>query len=329
MQQDNEYVMPTKKVLVTGATGFLGGSVCGLLHHDERYELLPLAGRDQWDLTSDGFMDKALEEYTPDVVIHLAARVGGIGANRENPGLFMYENLVMGTNVIEACKRYGQLQKFIMVGTVCSYPRDTPVPFSEQDLWNGYPEETNAPYGIAKKALMQLLISYYQQYNFKAVNLIPVNMYGPADNFNPESSHVIPALILKFAKAIHEDLPSVEIWGTGNATREFLFVRDCAEAIIKSIDTDVDPFPINIGTGREIRISDLANMIGEMMDYKGVIYFNDKYPDGQPRRCLNVARAEHILNYRASTALENGLRFTIEWFNANKGKFVDYFDSIQ
>ena len=316
------------KVLVTGASGFLGKSVCTNLEEDDRYELIPLAGKKQWDLTKQGYMAEALTMTKPDVVIHLAATVGGIGANQRHPGLFMYNNLAMGLNVIEECRDYGRLKKFIMVGTVCAYPKFTPVPFNEQDLWTGYPEETNAPYGIAKKSLMQLLISYHQEYNFNSVNLIPVNMYGPYDNFDPEYSHVIPALILKFAKAMEENAPNVEIWGTGNASREFLHAWDCAEAIKLSIEKETDPYPMNIGTGQEITIKELASLISEKMGYKGVVYFNDEYPDGQPRRCLDISRAQHILGFEPSVDLDNGIGHLVDWFEMNKGDYVDYFDSI-
>ena len=321
--------MDNYKVLVTGATGFLGNAVCHNLEDDDRYTLTPLAGREQWDLTKQGYMAQALTQIKPDVVIHLAATVGGIGANKENPGLFMYNNLAMGLNVIEECRDYGKLKKFIMVGTVCSYPKMTQVPFKEQDMWNGYPEETNAPYGIAKKSLMQLLISYYQQYDFNAVNLIPVNMYGAHDNFDPKVSHVIPALMLKFAKAKELNLPSVEIWGTGNASREFLHVYDCARAINLAIEKETDPFPINVGTGQEITIKALVDLISKKMDYEGVVYFNDSYPDGQPRRCLDTSRARNILDFETQVSLDYGIEQTVEWFEENKEKFVDYFDHIQ
>ena len=309
--------MENYKVLVTGATGFLGNAVCHNLEDDDRYTLIPLSGREQWDLTKQGYMARALTQTQPDVVVHLAATVGGIGANKENPGLFMYNNLAMGMNVIEECRDYGKLKKFIMVGTVCAYPKMTAVPFREQDLWKGFPEETNAPYGIAKKSLMQLLIAYYEQYDFNAVNLIPVNMYGAHDNFDPKISHVIPALILKFAKAKEQNLPSVEIWGTGNASREFLHSYDCARAINLAIEKDTDPLPINIGTGQEITIKQLANLISQKMEYKGMIYFNEEYPDGQPRRCLDTSKAENLFGFRSKVECDNGLQKTIDWFEAS------------
>tara|TARA_R110000824_G_scaffold326050_1_gene513028 strand:- start:12 stop:980 length:969 start_codon:yes stop_codon:yes gene_type:complete len=318
-----------QSVLITGGTGFLGKAVVKQLRKSSTpYEIIPLAGKSQWDLTKQRYVDYVLKEFEPDIVVHLAARVGGIGANKENPGLFMYENLAMGMNLIESCRKYNKLKKFVMVGTVCSYPKFTPVPFKEEDMWNGYPEETNAPYGIAKKALIELLIAYNKQYGFNCTNVIPVNMYGPNDHFDPKISHVIPALILKIAKAIKDGHVPVEIWGTGKASREFLYVDDCAKAIEKAINTDTSPDPINIGTCSEIKIADLAREIGEIMDYKGNIYFNSDYPDGQPRRCLDVGRASEVLGFQAETTLHEGLQKTIKWFNDNEEKFIDYFDSI-
>ena len=321
MQQD--------KILVTGARGFLGKAVCEQLKDGGFTNIIPLGGKAEWDLTKQKQTDYILAEKKPDYVIHLAARVGGIGANKENPGLFMYENLAMGMNLIESCRKYGKLKKFVMVGTVCAYPKVTKVPFQETDLWNGYPEETNAPYGIAKKTLMELLIAYQKQYGLQCANLIPVNMYGPHDNFDPKISHVIPALILKFAKAMQNKHAPVEIWGTGSASREFLYVNDCAKAILKSIQEDTPPDPINIGTGSEITIKNLVQKLGSLMGYQGSIYFNPKYPDGQPRRCLDTHVAKSLLNFEAATDLDTGLQKTVEWFNKNKDQFVDYFDHIQ
>jgi GDP-L-fucose synthase len=233
----------------------------------------------------------------------------------------------MGSNTIEA-SRLNRVEKFVMVGTVCAYPKFTPVPFKEEDLWNGYPEETNAPYGIAKKALMQLVQSYHEQYDFNGVNLIPVNMYGPHDNFDPAISHVIPALILKFYKAIKFDLGSVEVWGTGEASREFLHVYDCANAISLGLENDVSPEPINIGTGGEIQIKYLAHTIAEVMGYNGAIYFNSAYPDGQPRRQLDISRAQQRLGYEPQIDLLEGLEQTVDWFMANKEQFDVYLNRI-
>ena len=319
------------KVMVTGANGFLGKAVCKKIRDQNGYKLLPLNGRAEWDLTKQKYVDYALQQYEPDMVVHLAATVGGIGANRENPGLFMYDNLCMGMNLIESCRKYGKLKKFVMVGTVCAYPKFTPVPFKEEDLWNGYPEETNAPYGIAKKALMELLIAYKKQYDFNSVNLIPVNMYGPNDNFNPAISHVIPALILKIDRAMHVGKKEIELWGTGEASREFLYVHDCADAIVQSLSVDIGPDPLNIGTGQEIKIKELIAMLQTIMGYEGDIRFNSDFPDGQPRRCLDTTKAYEAFGFEAKTHLYDGLRETVSWYykNKEKYKFNDYFDHIQ
>lgn len=317
------------KILVTGAFGFLGSAVCNEVKKNENYELIPLGGRSDGDLNNRQYCEYILNKYTPDTVVHLAARIGGIQANQKNPGLFIYENLAMGVNLIDSCRQYGKLNKFVMVGTVCSYPKFTPVPFKESDIWNGYPEETNAPYGIAKKALIELLIAYRHQYGFNSSNLIPVNMYGPNDNFHPNISHVIPATILKCQKAIDNKEPYIQIWGTGKASREFLYVQDSARAIVKSIEVDTGPDPINIGTGQETTIKDLAGIISNEMGYSGKIIFNDSFPDGQPRRCLDTSKAKDILSFEAETDLQNGIQKTVKWFNNNKDKFVDYFNNIQ
>ena len=314
-----------KKVLITGGTGFLGKAVVNRLSSHGYNNLLSI-GRSV-DLTCCEETFDFFEKEKPDAVIHLAATVGGIGANKENPGLFMYNNLVMGTNTIEA-SRLNKVEKFIMVGTVCAYPKFTPVPFKEEDIWNGYPEGTNAPYGIAKKSLMQLVQSYNKQYDFNGVNLIPVNMYGPHDNFDPAISHVIPALILKFYKAIKFDLESVEVWGTGEASREFLYVDDCAHAVKLALEKDVSPEPINIGTGGEIQIKYLAHTIAQVMGYDGSIYFNSDYPDGQPRRQLDISRAKERLYYELKVDLLDGLEATVRWFMANKEQFDVYLNRI-
>ena len=307
----------TDRIVVTGGTGFLGQSVIKELHNSGFKNTVALRGSYHHDLTKQEDVSKIFDMFSPHSIIHLAARVGGIGANKENPGRFIYENMAMGLNLIEE-SRVRKIKKFIMVGTVCSYPKFTPVPFKEEDLWKGYPEETNAPYGIAKKALMQMVESYHEQYGFQGVNLIPVNMYGPRDNFNPASSHVIPALILKIHEAMindnHEDL---EIWGTGNASREFLYVDDCAVAIRKALMRSNDPEPINIGTGEEISIKDLVTKIAEKMGYEGQLIFNPDYPDGQPRRCLDTSRAKERIDFKASVGFDEGLDRTIKWFKNN------------
>ena len=320
--------MSSKNIVITGGSGFLGKAVNKSLE-GTGYTVHSLAGRRSYDLVSQKQVDYMVQQLQPDVIIHLAAKVGGIGANKQNPGLFMYENLAMGMNLIETARKYGKLQKFIMVGTVCAYPKFTPVPFKEEDIWNGYPEETNAPYGVAKKALMEMLIAYKAQYNLNSTNLIPVNMYGPHDNFDPKSSHVIPALILKFQQAIDNSHGPVEIWGTGRASREFLYVDDCAEAIKLAIVNYNKPDLVNIGTGQEISIMELAQKVQRIMGHKGAIHFNNDYPDGQPRRCLDTTKAKDVLGFEAETSFKSGLAKTVAWFRENQEKFVDYYDNIQ
>ena len=298
------------KILVTGGYGFLGQAVCERL--EDLAHVIPV-GSQEADLRCQDATHDLFDYFDPDMVVHLAATVGGIGANKANPGKFIEENLSMGLNVL-ACSKSYQIDKFVMLGTVCAYPKYCPVPFKEEDLWNGYPEETNAPYGIAKKTLMQMVQSYHQQYGFKGINLIPVNMYGPNDNFDPSSSHVIPALILKFQQAIDNGHEPVEIWGTGKASREFLYVDDCAEAIKLAILNYDKPDPTNIGTGKEITIMELAQKIQRIMGHEGSIWFNSEYPDGQPRRCLDTSKAKERFDFEATTDFETGLTKTIEWF---------------
>ena len=302
------------RVLITGGSGFLGNNLREHLHKHlgEEYNLSYI-GSKVYDLRCQHACRKALQYYNPDVIVHAAGSVGGIGANRDNPGKFMYENLIMGANLIEAA-RVHRTSKFILLGTVCSYPKLTPVPFNEDELWNGYPEETNAPYGIAKKTLMKMLQAYGEQYGMRGANLIPVNMYGPHDHFNLTSSHVIPALILKVYSALKNGDKQIELWGTGNASREFLYAPDCAEAIALAIKNDVTLEPMNIGNGEEVLIMDLAAEICHIMGYEGDLYFNPDYPDGQPRRCLNTTKAKEVLGFEAKTYWKDGLKQTIEWF---------------
>lgn len=316
--------------MITGASGFLGKAVVQKLREVKGYEILGMAGRGQWDLTNQKQVDYAFQQLEPDYVIHLAAACGGIGINREQPGRFLYDNLSMGMNLIETARKYEKLKKFVMVGTVCAYPKFTPVPFKEEDLWNGYPEETNAPYGIAKKTLMEMLIAYKTQYGLESTNLIPVNMYGPNDNFNPASSHVIPALILKIDKAILNK-ENIELWGTGEASREFLYVDDCADAIVRSLELNTTPHPINVGTGQEIKIKQLVNIIAEIMGYEGNVTYNQNFPDGQPRRCLDTSKAFKIFGFKAQTKLYQGLQKTVSWYYRYKEdkNFASFFDNIQ
>jgi GDP-L-fucose synthase len=302
------------RVLVTGASGFLGKNLMEYLpkYTGQDYKISGI-GSKNYDLRNQHACRKALEYYNPDVIVHAAGSVGGIGANQENPGKFMYENLIMGTNLIEEARNQ-LVPKFILLGTVCSYPKHTPTPFLESYLWEGYPEETNAPYGIAKKTLMRLLQAYGEQYGMRGANLIPVNMYGPHDHFNLTTSHVIPALILKVYNALKNCENEINIWGTGQASREFLYAPDCAEAIALAIKKNVSLEPINIGTGREIKIIDLLTEIVDQMGYTGWITYDETKPDGQPRRCLNTWSAEEKLGFKAKTDLQTGLKQTIEWF---------------
>jgi len=302
------------KVLITGASGFLGKNISPLLHR--HYNVIEIGGHTTYDLRDQSQVKEIFSTYKPDVVVHAAGRVGGIGANRENPGKFMYDNLSMGINVIEEC-RLSECQKIIMLGTVCAYPKFTPVPFKESEIWEGYPEETNAPYGIAKKTLMELVMAYHQQYGLKGANLVPVNMYGPHDHFNLTSSHVIPALILKVHNAIKNNDSRIIGWGTGSASREFLYAEDCGEAIRLAIETDIEPSFINIGTGCEIKIKDLLEKICDIMGFEGEIEWDTSKPDGQPRRCLDVSKAEDLLGFKASVGFEEGLERTIKWFKAH------------
>lgn len=302
-------------ILITGGSGFLGKNLYHYLRDNIPYKSITSVGSKAWDLRNQQACRKLINQVQPTVIIHAAGSVGGIAANQANPGKFMYDNLIMGTNLInEALWNKHCTPKFIMLGTVCSYPKHTPVPFKEEDLWNGYPEETNAPYGIAKKTLMKLAETYHEQYGLNVVNLIPVNMYGPHDHFNLTTSHVIPAIILKFYEAMKNGVEVVEIWGTGEASREFLYVEDCCKAIKLAIENDVGPEPINIGTGTEIKICDLVDLIAAHMRYIGEIIYDKSKPDGQPRRCLDISRAKEKLSFEATTALYNGLSKTIEWF---------------
>lgn len=303
-------------MLVTGGSGFLGSFVLDeLRRRGVREENIRAPRRAELDLRRWEDCRKAVEGA--DVVIHLAARVGGIGLNREIPGTLFYENAIMGIQLMEAARLAG-VQKFVAIGTICAYPKYTPVPFKEADLWNGYPEETNAPYGLAKKMLLVQAQAYRQQYGFNSIYLLPVNLYGPRDNFDPRSSHVIPALIRKFAEAKEAGRRTVEVWGTGNASREFLYVEDAAEGICLATERYDGPEPVNLGAGFEIKIRDLAALIARLMGFEGELVWDTTKPDGQPRRMLDVSRAERLFGFRARTKLEEGLRKTIDWYLANR-----------
>jgi GDP-L-fucose synthase len=304
--------MKNKRILITGGAGFLGRHVVERFRQNGFTSLRTPRSR-EYDLVRTADIQRLLAECRPEVVVHLAAQVGGIGANRRYPGTFMYRNLIMGTQLIEACRR-AAVEKFVAVGTICSYPKFTPVPFKEDNLWNGYPEETNAPYGLAKKMLLVQLQAYHQEFGFPGVNLLLVNLYGPGDNFDLESSHVIPALIRKFLEAKERGERSVSVWGTGQPTREFLYVEDAARAIGLATERLQTPEPVNIGSGQETAIRVLAELIAEKVGYTGAIRFDASQPDGQPRRCLDVTRAAHLLGFKASTSLEDGLARTIAWY---------------
>jgi GDP-L-fucose synthase len=303
-----------KRVLVTGGAGFLGSFLCPML--EERGGDVHVPRSRDFDLTEQSDVRRLMIETRPDVVIHLAAEVGGIGANRENPGRFFYANSAMGLNLIEESRRSG-VEKFVQVGTVCAYPKFASVPFKEDDLWSGYPEETNAPYGIAKKSLLVMLQAYRQQYGLNGIYLLPVNLYGPGDNFDLQSSHVIPALIRKFVHARDSGADTVDVWGTGTASREFLYIDDAARGIVLATELYESSDPVNIGTGREVIIRDLVEMIAAIVGFEGTIRWDASKPDGQPRRMLDTTRASESFGFTAQVELEDGLRRTIDWWKTN------------
>jgi len=301
-----------KTVLVTGGAGFLGSALVrtleqrGLAKENIRVPRSRDLDLRQWENCVEAVRDV-------DLVIHLAAKVGGIGYNMANPGSLFYDNAVMGIQLMEAARQAG-VRKFVAVGTICAYPKFTPIPFREENLWEGYPEETNAPYGLAKKMLLVQAQAYRQQYGFNAIYLLPVNLYGPGDNFDPASSHVIPALIKKFVEAVETGAESVEVWGTGSASREFLYVDDAAEGIALAAERYDRPDPVNLGAGFEITIRDLATLIADLTGFTGEIVWDTTKPDGQPRRCLDVSRAEREFGFRAKVDFREGLKRTIEWY---------------
>ena len=308
----NSEFWKSRKVVVTGGAGFLGSCVVKRLKAQGcQHIVVPRSS--EYDLRCESAIVKLLEKSHPDMIIHLAAVVGGIGANRDNPGRFFFDNLIMGTLLMERVRLFG-VSKFVAIGTVCSYPKFTPVPFKEDDLWNGYPEETNAPYGLAKKMLLVQSQAYREQYRFNSIFLLPVNLYGPRDNFDPASSHVIPALIKKCVDAKKRGEHHISVWGTGRATREFLYVEDAAEAILLAAERYNKSDPVNLGAGFEISIRELTELIASLVGFEGEIRWDLSKPDGQPRRLLDCSRAEHEFGFKARTPFETGLRRTVEWY---------------
>jgi GDP-L-fucose synthase len=305
-----------KRIVVTGGAGFLGGYITeGLRKRGCKNILIPKI--EYYNLVNPADVVRVCDDMKPDIVIHLAAIVGGIGANRLHPGRFFYENLMMGVQLIEQA-RLRNIEKFVAIGTVCSYPKFTPIPFKEDDLWNGYPEETNAPYGLAKKMLLVQSQSYREEYGFNSIFLVPVNLYGPRDNFNPNNSHVIPALIKKCCDAIDAGDNHIVCWGTGRASREFIYVADAAEGILLAAERYNGPQPVNIGAGFEITIKELVEKIAKLTGFKGEIRWDTSKPDGQPRRCLDVSRAKKLFGFEAQMTFDEGLKRTIDWYRSQR-----------
>ncbi len=308
--------MPSPRIVVTGGTGFLGRHLMAALRA-HGYDHAVAIGAEDYDLTLEAQVTRMLADLRPERIIHLAAVVGGIGANRRSPGTFFYRNLMMGVLLMEQARRTG-VGRFLSVGTICSYPKFTPVPFREDELWNGYPEETNAPYGLAKKMLLVQSDAYRREFGFDAVNVMLVNLYGPGDNFDPETSHVIPALVRKCVEAVDRKAPEVEIWGSGQATREFLYVEDAAEALVLALEKLPDSQPVNLGAGQEISIRELAEQIAALTGFAGRLAWDASKPDGQPRRCLDTSRAKQVLGWTARTPFDEGLRRTIAWYREQR-----------
>ncbi len=310
----------SKRVCVTGGAGFLGSFVTAKLRERGAANVF-IPTIEKYDLVQAASIRQMLDDSKPDIIIHLAAQVGGIGANREHPAEYFYNNLMMGVQLLHEAWLRG-VEKFVALGTICAYPKFTPIPFREEDLWNGYPEETNAPYGLAKKMMLVQSQSYRQQYGYNSIFLMPVNLYGPRDNFNPASSHVIPALIRKCLEAIESGADTIKVWGDGSPTREFLYVEDAAEGILLASEKYNSSEPVNLGSGMEISIKDLVELIARLTGFTGQIIWDTSKPNGQPRRRLNVERAEREFGFRAQVNFEEGLRRTIDWYRDHKGKII-------
>jgi len=308
--------LASKRILLTGGAGFLGQAVQAQLAQRSVKDVI-IPRRREYDLTREADVARLYRDARPDVVIHLAAEVGGIGANQLNPGRYFFANMAMALHLIEQARIAG-IERFVQTGTICAYPKHTPVPFREQNLWDGYPEETNAPYGVAKKAALVMLDGYHRQYGLKCSYLLPVNLYGPWDNFDPVTSHVIPALIRKCVEAAEAGAPHITCWGTGSASREFLYVDDAARGIVRAAEVMESPEPINLGTGQEISIRDLVTLIARLTGFTGEIRWDSSKPDGQPRRCLDTGRAKALLGWQAEVGFEEGLRRTIEWYRDHR-----------
>jgi GDP-L-fucose synthase len=314
--------LATSRILLTGGAGFLGRAVVDRLSARGAKDVFIPRRRD-YDLTHEADVVRLYRDAKPDVVIHLAAEVGGIGANQANPGRYFFANMAMALHLVEHGRLHG-IWKFVQTGTICAYPKFTPVPFREEHLWDGYPEETNAPYGVAKKAAMVMLDGYRRQYGLASAYLLPVNLYGPWDNFDLQTSHVIPALIRKCVEAQEANADHILCWGTGSASREFLYVEDAAEGLVRAAEAMDEPVPINLGTNMEITIKDLVTLIARLSGFAGEIRWDPSKPDGQPRRCLDTERAAKLLGWRAKVGFEDGLRRTIEWYRANRGHRANY-----
>ncbi|WP_348611538.1 GDP-L-fucose synthase family protein [Halobaculum rarum] len=311
-----------RTVMVTGGAGFLGSHLIEKLKERAPNAEIFVPRSSEYDLCEEADIRRAFTDSGADVVIHLAATVGGIGANRDNPGRYFYDNAIMGIELMEMARQF-DVDKFTILGTICSYPKHTPVPFEEENLFDGYPEETNAPYGIAKKALLTQSKAYRKQYDFNSVYLMPVNLYGPRDDFNLETSHVIPAIIRKCVEARENNEDSITAWGTGEPTREFLYVKDAAEGIIRGTEELDESTPINLGSGMEISIKELINLIADLTNFEGEISWDTSKPDGQPRRRLDTSRAKEKFDWEASTEFKEGLRETIEWYENHRDEIVE------